>query len=72
MSDPNDEELEFSFEGEQMTFSLDEEDYFGSLDPDSEEMQDTEGYNCSRCGEFYRYARANQPDGTFKCWGCRH
>lgn len=30
------------------------------------------GCTCIKCGDFYEYAEANQDDGTFKCWGCRH
>ena len=68
MPDPNDE-LEFTFEGENLTISFDE-DYVDDIPDDK--VPEPEGFNCSRCREFYRYAKANQPDGTFKCWGCRH
>lgn len=31
------------------------------------------GLICSGpCGEFYPYAEPNQPDGSLKCYGCRH
>jgi len=30
------------------------------------------GMICSKCGQLYPYANGpNQPDGTFKCYGCR-
>lgn len=68
MPDPNDE-LEFTFEGENITISLD--DFMPEYIP-NEKVEEPEGFNCSRCNEFYEYAKANQPNGTFKCWGCRH
>lgn len=67
MSDPNDE-LDFTFEGENLTISFDEE--FEINVP--EKPEEVEGHNCSRCGEYYQYAKPNQPNGRFKCWGCRH
>jgi len=29
------------------------------------------GCYCQKCKEFFPYAVSNQPDGNFKCWGCR-
>lgn len=29
------------------------------------------GFSCSRCQTFNEYACANQPDGTYRCFGCR-
>lgn len=71
MSDPNDEELEFTFEGEHVTISFDE-DLSGNNSSEQIVVEDPEGRVCSHCGEYYEYARSNQPDGSFKCWGCRH
>ena len=31
-----------------------------------------EGASCSKCREFNNYAEPNMPDGTFKCYSCRH
>lgn len=31
-----------------------------------------DGLTCSECKEFYKYAEANQEDGTLKCWTCRN
>lgn len=32
----------------------------------------TSGLTCCRCNEFFPYADTpNQPDGSFKCYGCR-
>lgn len=64
-----DNDLQFEFDGENLTIAFDND-----LKPDdmSPETEDVEGYHCSKCGEFYPYAHANQEDGTFKCWGCRH
>ena len=70
MSDPNDE-LEFTFEGESLTISFDE-NYVDDIPDGKVSAPEPEGFNCSRCHEFYQYAKANQPDGSFKCWGCRH
>ena len=73
MSDPNNDqqELEFTFEGENITISFDG-DLSGDSSPEQVVVEDPEGRTCSRCGEYYEYAHSNQPDGTFKCWGCRH
>lgn len=30
------------------------------------------GLYCSKCKDYNQYAQTNQPDGTYKCWGCRH
>lgn len=67
MSDPNDE-LDFTFEGENLTISFDEEFEI----PAPQTPEEPEGHNCARCGEYYEYAKPNQPNGSFKCWGCRH
>ena len=29
------------------------------------------GLSCSRCNNHNEYAQANQPDGTYMCYGCR-
>ena len=31
----------------------------------------SEGCKCGWCGEFSPYAEPNQPDNSFKCYGCR-
>jgi hypothetical protein len=31
-----------------------------------------EGASCSRCHDFNNYAEPNMPDGSFKCFSCRH
>lgn len=31
-----------------------------------------DGMTCIECKEFYKYAEANQEDGTLKCWSCRN
>jgi hypothetical protein len=40
-------------------------------DPIEQIAQKSSGLFCTRCGEFYEYAVANQKDGTLKCWSCR-
>lgn len=30
-----------------------------------------QGVSCSKCGEGNPYGEANQPDGSYKCGGCR-
>lgn len=62
-----DDELTLDLDGENLTISFDND-----LKPTDEVVDDTEGQYCVGCGEFYEYATVNQPNGTFKCWGCRH
>jgi hypothetical protein len=75
MPDPNDEQLEFTFEGENLTIAFDHDyvdEYVPNDDDDDVDEEEEEGFNCIHCGEFYPYGKINQSDGTFKCWGCRH
>lgn len=30
------------------------------------------GANCHKCNDYYEFGQPNQPDGTYKCWGCRN
>ena len=30
------------------------------------------GHNCTKCGELFPHAEANQSDGTLICWGCQN
>lgn len=34
--------------------------------------QNTNGAKCLICKDYSPYAVPNQPDGSFKCWSCRH
>lgn len=31
-----------------------------------------DGMRCCVCQEFFKYAEANQEDGSLKCWSCRN
>jgi hypothetical protein len=56
-------------EEEQLWLEFDDPDFAVPVEfPKSEN-----GLTCHSCQEYYPYAeRPNQPDGTFKCWGCRN
>lgn len=77
MVDNDDEQTGFwSCDGELFPFEL-EIDYGNSIieqngDAIIVKRVKSNGHNCIGCKEFYQYAEANQKDGTFKCWGCRH
>jgi hypothetical protein len=30
-----------------------------------------EGFHCFKCNDYYEYAKANQPNGTFICYSCK-
>ena len=37
-----------------------------------QKSREKDGETCVKCNNFYPYADGpNQPDGTFKCYGCR-
>lgn len=74
-NDITDEDLELWIQGE---FSFDSDEGLSNQpiiiqdDYIIVKRAEKEGFNCCKCGEYYEYAKTNQEDGTFKCWGCRH
>ena len=69
--------------GQLIDFGLDQESVdaweakYGGVKPSSgspyRNGAEASGMTCKFCGEFYPYAdKANQVDGSFKCFGCRH
>ncbi len=46
-------------------------DPMGAPAPPTPKVSKDTGFNCSRCNERNEYAEANQPDGTYLCYGCR-
>lgn len=43
-----------------------------TIEAPPEKKKNSEGCACKKCKEFYKFAEANQPDGTLICWACRH